>query len=280
MMRNRTATLIFVPQIGRIMHYGFNDGENVLWENPELEGTVPDTLILGKDWRNYGGDKLWPAPQSRWGWPPSPTLDRGGATVEITPSGHLLITGLVDSVLGIGFKRDISLDSKTSKVTFRNILVNASKQELNWSVWQITQVNDPEKVLIPASSNTNFPNGFLAFGETPLPVGMATNLEKSVEFKRDSKNSGKIGSDSLIGWIEAVFKGNNKPFRFKLSAKHELSKEYPDDGRWLQIYGNADPAKYVEMEILSPLAKIAPGKTYAFVTQWELKGEELRKTKR
>ena len=78
MMRNRTATLIFVPQIGRIMHYGFNDGDNVLWENPELEGNLPDTLNLGKDWRNYGGDKLWPAPQARWGWPPSPTLDRAG----------------------------------------------------------------------------------------------------------------------------------------------------------------------------------------------------------
>ena len=128
MMRNRTATLIFVPQIGRIMHYGLNDGENVLWENPELEGNLPDTLNHGKDWRNYGGDKLWPAPQARWGWPPSPTLDRGGAAVEISSNGHLLITGLVDSVLGIGFKREIVLDSKTSKVTFRNTLINASKQ--------------------------------------------------------------------------------------------------------------------------------------------------------
>lgn len=280
MMRNRTATVIFVPQIGRIMHYGFNDGENVLWENPELEGSVPDILKLGKDWKNYGGDKLWPAPQARWGWPPSPTLDRGGASVEISSNGHLLITGSVDTVLGIGFKRDISLDSKTSKVTFRNILVNASKQELNWSVWQITQVNNPERVLIPASSNPKFPNGFLAFGDTPLPEGMASMVGKSVEFKRDSKSSGKIGSDSSIGWIEAVFKSIDKPVRFKLSAKYEQSKEYPDDGRWLQIYGNADPAKYVEMEILSPLAKIAPGKTYAFVTQWELKGEELRKAKR
>ena len=280
MMRNRTTTLIFVPQIGRIMFYGFTNGENVLWENPDLEGKTPDPLNLGKDWQNFGGDKLWPAPQSRWGWPPSPTLDRGGCSLEIASNGHLQITGTVDPILGIGFKREIALDSKSSRTTFRNTLTNASKQEMNWSVWQITQVNDPDRVLIPASSNPKFPFGFLPFGDAQLPVGMASLVEKSVVFKRDSKSAGKIGSDAPPGWIEAVFNGNEQPTRFRFSAKYEQGKEYPDEGRWLQIYGNADPAKYVEMEILSPMAKIAPGKTYSFVTQWELKSKESRKAKK
>ena len=35
--------LVVVPQIGRIMHYGFIGDENILWLDPETHGTVlPD----------------------------------------------------------------------------------------------------------------------------------------------------------------------------------------------------------------------------------------------
>jgi hypothetical protein len=36
------SRLVVVPSIGRILVYGFADGENVLWENPECRGkTLP-----------------------------------------------------------------------------------------------------------------------------------------------------------------------------------------------------------------------------------------------
>src|SRR5262245_60839367 len=77
-MTNGTVELILVPQIGRIMRYGFVGGPNVLWENPAMHGKVVPPKAGDKEWANYGGDKLWPAPQDRWGWPPDPYLDRGG----------------------------------------------------------------------------------------------------------------------------------------------------------------------------------------------------------
>ena len=47
-------------------------GPNVLWENLKLSGKTVDLKSPGKDWTNFGGDKLWPAPQERSGWPPDP----------------------------------------------------------------------------------------------------------------------------------------------------------------------------------------------------------------
>ena len=42
-LNNGEVELVVVPQIGRIMHYGFIGDENILWLDPETHGTVlPD----------------------------------------------------------------------------------------------------------------------------------------------------------------------------------------------------------------------------------------------
>src|ERR1043165_8928211 len=74
-LSNGKFEVIYVPQIGRIMRYGRIGGPNMLWENPKYFGKTVDLKNPGKDWTNFGGDKLWSAPQDRWGWPPDPRID-------------------------------------------------------------------------------------------------------------------------------------------------------------------------------------------------------------
>ena len=78
---NGTAEAVIVPSIGRVMRYGHVGGENLLWENPKLYGQAgaePDA----KTWRNFGGEKVWPWPQSDWAkhagrqWPPPHEVDQ------------------------------------------------------------------------------------------------------------------------------------------------------------------------------------------------------------
>ncbi len=97
---NGTVEVVVVPQIGRIMRYGFTGNANVLWNNTTLNGKVTDLNAPGKDWINYGGDKLWPAPQERWGWPPDRTLDSAPHTLKVLPNHHLLMTGPVCKASG------------------------------------------------------------------------------------------------------------------------------------------------------------------------------------
>ena len=81
-MSNGTVEIVIVPQIGRIMRYGFVGGPNMLWNNIALAGKTTDLASASKDWNNYGGDKLWPAPQDRWAWPPDRVLDSAPQTVK------------------------------------------------------------------------------------------------------------------------------------------------------------------------------------------------------
>ena len=42
-IKNAEVRLVVVPSIGRIMHYGFADGQNILWSDPQFHGQVlPD----------------------------------------------------------------------------------------------------------------------------------------------------------------------------------------------------------------------------------------------
>lgn len=66
-LSNGIAELNIVPQIGgRVVQYKLDDKE-FFWVNPDLAGKLPTETGLTADggWFNYGGDKLWPAPQ---GW--------------------------------------------------------------------------------------------------------------------------------------------------------------------------------------------------------------------
>jgi hypothetical protein len=268
-MSNGTVELVFVPQIGRIMRYAYGDGPNLLWENPELFGKTTDLKNTTQDWQNYGGDKLWPAPQNRWGWPPDATLDSGLHTVQVQrvqQNRRLLVSGPPSPKQGIRFTREIALEPTGTGVTITNTLINTSDKEVNWSVWEVTQVDSPDIARMPLHKTGHFMKGYYVFKDAdPKPERLRIE-ENEVLLERDTKSSSKIGGDSPAGWLAAEKAG----IRFEVSARVEPNRDYPDDGCALEIYTNPDPNKYIELELLSPIVTIAPGKSHAFVTRWKL----------
>lgn len=265
-MSNGTVELVFVPQIGRIMRYAYVDGPNILWENPALFGKTTDLKQTGLDWQNYGGDKLWPAPQNRWGWPPDPVLDSGPQTVRILKNRRLLVTGMASATHGIRFSREIALESTGTGVSIINTMTNTSDREVHWSVWEVAQVDAPDVAILPLFKGGKFAKGYYIFRDAdPKPERLKVTGE-AVHLERDPKQSSKIGGDSPEGWLATEKAG----VRFEMAAKVETGREYPDDGCALEIYTNPDPNKYVELELLSPIVAVAPGKSYAYTTRWKL----------
>jgi hypothetical protein len=263
---NKTVELVYVPQIGRIMRYAYVGGQNVLWENPALSGKSVDTKNPPKEWQNFGGDKLWPAPQERWNWPPDPVLDGAAESVRILPNNHLLVTGQKSLKSGLRFTREIALDPEGTGVTLRNTIQNTGNQPDQWSVWEVAQADEPDKVVLPFNSSRNFPKGYYAFpSDPPLPEQISLTSEL-VNFTRDRRHSAKIGSDSSLGWIEA----HNGPLRFRVSAPFTPESNYPDHGCGQEVWSNADPTKYMELELLSPIHRLEPNATYTYTTQWSL----------
>ena len=76
-LRNELIEVQAVPKIGgRIIQYKLGD-HGFFWVNKELAGIDPPASRLAADggWLNYGGDKVWPAPQGL-GRPRGPSSGR------------------------------------------------------------------------------------------------------------------------------------------------------------------------------------------------------------
>ena len=107
--------LQIVPEIGgRVIQFTVA-GKELFWVNPLLAGKLPPPGGLAADggWLNYGGDKLWPAPQgwendAQWPGPPDAVLDGQPYRAESIDGGTALrLTSRDDPHSGIRFSRTV-----------------------------------------------------------------------------------------------------------------------------------------------------------------------------
>ena len=269
-LSNGTVEVIVVPQIGRIMHYGLVNGPNMLWNNADLAGKTTDLASGVKDWNNYGGDKLWPAPQSRWGWPPDPVIDSAPQKVKALPNHHLLMVGQASQTAGVRFEREIALEPTGTRVTLINTIINTGQKNgpatVDWGVWEVAQVDDPAEARLMLNKHGLFPDGFHILSDKPLLPEAFRRTDTQLILKRHPQTSAKVGGDAPEGVLEAIVKG----FKFTVSTVHEAGAAYPDGGCAQEIYTSTDPAKYVELELLGPMQALKPDAARQFVTHWNL----------
>lgn len=161
-LSNGQAELIFVPQVARIIHFGVVDGPNLLWVNDRTAPDRPDACeplpTLG-GWVNYGGHKLWPAPQKLWHWPPPAALDNGECRVQVTPAGSLRVMGRPSEELGIRFDRLITMAPRARRVRIQQTMVNVSEGPVTWAVWDVTQVPAGGTVYVPLGPGADYRTG-------------------------------------------------------------------------------------------------------------------------
>ena len=285
-MQNGLVEVVCVPAIGgRIMSYSMA-GHNALWNNPEEFGkTYPVAKSeTERKWHNFGGYKVWPAPQTEWKGPPDPV----GSSLEGAPwegkitnaSGvysEITMTSPMDKgVTGLQMTRRVRLYAGTTKVQVRETFKNVSDKPVRWSIWEVTQVPgslekdkefSPEsKVYIPLNPESKMKGGFVHLVQTPKDTEQFKTIaggkvvETSYQHLMD-----KIGADSVAGWAAAVdgVAGFAMVKRFEV----EKAREYPDNGSTVENWTNPDFA-YQELEVLSPIHDIAPGKEVAFEETW------------
>jgi hypothetical protein len=289
-MSNGTVELVYVPQIGRVMRYGYVGGPNVLWNNADLYGKTTDPANPGKDWINYGGDKLWPAPQSAWNWPPDPLMDSGQQNVSLTPDKHLIVEGHTSFKHRIRFQREISLDSSGTAVTFKNRIINANrppmksdpndpvkvipdtdpakteKLKVTWGIWEVTQVDNPAEARLPLYKAGHFAQGYYVFKDNNPAPDAIDIMPTLLRLRRNATKSAKVGGDSPQGYLEADIQG----VTLRVSTTLEKGRNYPDDGCALEIWSNTDPLKYMELELLGPIHTLEAGQSAELTTHWSL----------
>jgi len=278
LMSNGIVSLVIVPQINRIMSYSFVKGKNIFWENSKEYGNLYE---IKKIWPNYGGYKVWPAPQNAWwkgkaSWPPDPYLDYGRNNVEIVSPSKIKLTGAPSLEMGILFIKEIELLPNSSHVIINQKMVNISSREIEWSIWDVTQLPLNAWVLFPIKNKSKFINGLNPLSRI-LPQGWEIYKKDNwiiIPINKKSKNVWKIGSDSDGGWIAYV----KENFIYFKCFPYFPSRKYPDGGCSVEVFKGHS---YMEMEVLSPVVKLKPGEEYNFREKWYLyKCGKIVKTKK
>ena len=303
-MTNGLVELDVVPEIGgRVIQFR-RGGKEFFWVNPDLAGQRPPPGGLGPDggWLNYGGDKLWPAPQGwdgddQWPGPPDAVLDGQPYAFERLPErpgeAAIRLTSRKDPRSGIRFSRVIRIFEGTTRVGIEATMENVDTRPRRWGIWPHTQLDagldggtKPNRLLkawCPVNRKSAYPEGFrVMFGRQDHP-SFEVDRERGLVGVTYRYEVGKIGVDSHGGWVATVDGTSGDVFvqRFEPFP----GREYPDGASiefWLNGPGTIhaynrdiempDDAKenpfVFESELLSPFAELGPGESYSYRYEW------------
>ena len=301
---NGLIALQIVPEIGgRIIQFTLGNKE-FLWVNPQFAGRLPPPGGLAPDrsWLNYGGDKLWPAPQgwdnaSQWPGPPGAVLDGEPYTYKPLPIGKageaaLCLTSGNDPQTGIRFSRVIRIYPGTTRVSFDATMTNVDSRPRRWGIWAHTQLtaskpwggfNSMLNGWCPLNPKSHFAKGYtVMFGAKDNPSYQLGSLPGLMRVQYQYK-VGKIGLDSTAGWSATVNGRTGAVFAQRFTFNP--GTPYPDGSSvefWLNglgkihAYGREmvmpdDRIKtpYVmESEVLSHFASLNPGESSSWHYEW------------
>ncbi len=303
-IRNDLVRLVAVPDIGgRIMAYDLGPYA-FLYVDRALAGQLFSAEENQGDgslaaWKNYGGDKTWPAPQGwdhedQWAGPPDCILDTGRYHLDSINSNvkeaTIQMTSPPGSPTGIQITRQATIRAHSSRVTLDLSFRNISQRNLRWSIWDVVQLNaerlTPDGQLAPQTEcvvtaplnpSSKFNEGYyVMFGDPQNPQWQVAR-EAGLFLGNYQWEIGKVGLDSRGGW--AAFANKEASTAFAARYTPQTDGDYPDDGAAVEFWtvgrGKVANLDYeqskiylMELEILSPFQKIEPEQAVSFQIEW------------
>lgn len=304
-LTNGLVSLYIAPQIGgRAIQLQLGDKE-LFFVNPDFAGKVlPESQNnLSSGWANYGGDKVWPAPegwQSDDEWPSIPYYILDGSkfdfaiVTQTTAEVAARVTSPPDPRTGVQFERTFHVYAGTTRIKVEQVMRNISQRQIRWGIWHLIQ-NDaadaqdtskpnPELYMyVPVNPKSEYVRGFTnLYGDVRHPSYEVIDGGRLLRIHYLYR-VGKVGLDSSAGWFALV--NGQKQIGFVESFDYFPEREYPDhssveewnDGpgtvsrvSWDQTLPD-DPHKtpyFLESEVLSPMARLDPGEHYEFTVYW------------
>jgi hypothetical protein len=271
-LRNGAAELTIVPAIGRLMQLALVEpggARGAFWSHPQIGPTLPADE---NGWVNLGGDKAWPAPQSRWeqiagrGWPPPRAFDASPFSAEVASDGRVTLTSPLDPGYGLRVRRTIALDPAAPVATVETCYEKVSGPTIRVGVWTVSQLVSPQRLFLRLPERSAFPGGFAQRLPDP-PRGLEVE-GRLLSLERDPAAKTMIVSDGeAMLWV-----GEGPDLLIEtIPEAHDPASQWPD-GVHAQIYTSSDQAlPYVELELLSPLRDLAPGEQVCLRVRYTLR---------
>lgn len=293
-LANDRLRLGVVPALGGRLLSLQLDGRELLYRNEALiddrlhrldDSALPALDATMASWRNYGGDKTWPAPQgwsgpAEWAGPPDPVLDSGPYEPVMSVEDErltLTMTSAADPRSGLQVTRTIVLGVDSLQFELHQQFT-AVLRPVRWAIWNVLQLRaDPsgdvrdgwyaEVVDRPGSviellSGNGFP---------------AHRITDGVVFVPCQDVVGKLGIPGATGRLATWVDGVAVTQRFS-PAPSAADADYPDSGSraeiWLEcplaeglahLGGLDPPARIIESEVLGPMVELAQGESTSLI---------------
>ncbi len=304
-LSNGLINLIVAPDIGgRAIQLQLGDQE-FFFNSPDFAGKVlpPEQNNVKAGWANYGGDKVWPAPEGWMNdneWPSIPyyVLDgskfRSEVVTESPSEVAVRVTSPPDPRTGVQFIRTYHVYAGTTRVRVDQVMRNISRRQIRWGIWHLVQHNAADAhdltkpnselyMYVPLNSHSMFPNGFYnPYGDSRHPSYQVQHGGNMLHIHYLYR-VGKMAADSDRGWYAVV--NGQKNICFVENFRYFPGMEYPDNASieawndgpgtisrvaWDQTLAD-DPKQtpyFLESEVISPFATLDPGEEYSFTVQW------------
>jgi hypothetical protein len=260
---NAEIELIVTTVIGpRIVRAGYIDGQNFFYLSPDDKERTND-----KEWRIYGGHRLWHAPEAM---PRSYCPDN--FPVGHTMRGHtLLLAQPEETTTGIVKEMEITLAPDKNQVMVLHRLINNNLWDIELSPWALSVLAMGGRAIVPQEPYGEG-NDYLLPARS-LALWQYTQMQdprwiwgnKYIQALQDPGRTSeqKIGVLNKQGWSAYCLNGEVliKRFAFDPAAR------YPDHGCNNEIYINGD---FLEIETLGPLTKIPPKGMVEHIEHWSL----------
>lgn len=255
---NGRVEAIVVPTISRIMQFRFcGEQDGPFWENPALDGihSTPDP----EGWRNYGGDKCWPAPQGDWqrisghAWPPPLTFDSAPVAVTTTADA-VRMDSSVDPHYGIRVSRAIFFSQHSEEMVVTTDFNKIFGHPIAVGVWVVTQLNGLGRVFAQLPKEHSGSAFKQITGPPPQDLKITGRL---LSLRRHVAENVKIavGSGDLL-WMD----------------EHHVLRitGHAAGGQHGAVYTNKDPLQYVELETEGPITKLHVGEQISHTNTYTL----------
>ena len=278
---NNKVSVVVVPAIGRIMHYGYIGADNLLYHDPALYGkTLTEGKPLEQDsqpiWATFGGDRIWPSEENMFvkinghKRPPDHWLDGMPWDAKIV-DGAIIITSNVSEYCGAQVIRKIQLLPDSTRLQIHQTMKKikpAAKQHLEplpLTIWNITKVKSPCVTMVSLSRNSCFDKRVLVPVWDDYDNRGHENITiegNNAFFTPDAVRNQKMGADAP-NYVAAVI-GRTAIAEFFSFQPQAI---YPDGGTSATIFTCPD---FAELECMSPLAKLKIGESIEYDICWEL----------
>lgn len=260
---NDEIELIVTTDIGpRIVKLGFINKQNFFYLVPEHQGKTG-----GKEWRIYGGHRLWLAPEVM-PWSYNPDNDKVEFTIQ---DNHIKLRQAKETITGIVKEMEITLSHHRNEVKVLHRLVNQNLGDVEVSPWSLSVLAQGGRAIIPQEPYGEGDDYLLP--ARPLALWQFTKMNdprwiwgaRYIQAKHDiaATSEQKIGVLNRQGWTAYYLNGELliKKFDFTPDAV------YPDFGCNNETYINGE---FLEIETLGPLTKVPPGGAVEHMEYWLL----------